>query len=61
LVRDWRQLRFTDVAGLLKTTLRITGVSIVGRAIGTGRMLEVESVSAGPASCSVKSGNVFAE
>jgi len=33
----------------------------VWRGIGSGRMLEVESVSAGPASCSVKSGNVFAE
>jgi hypothetical protein len=33
----------------------------VWRGIGSGQMLEVESVSAGPASCSVKSGNVFAE
>lgn len=33
----------------------------VWRGIASGRMLEVESVSAGPASCSVKSGNVFAE
>jgi hypothetical protein len=33
----------------------------VWRGIASGRMLEVESVSSGPASCSIKSGNVFAD
>jgi hypothetical protein len=43
-------------------TAKEVGAKIaVWRGIGSGRLLEVESVSAGPASCSVRSGNVFAE
>ena len=43
-------------------TAKQVGTKIASwRAIGSGRQIEVESVSAGPASCSVKNGNVFAE
>ncbi|MDG9696418.1 hypothetical protein QC281_40965, partial [Streptomyces sp. DH17] len=59
-----RRIRITFDGGSSCSAEVLTGKSGAGaatvRSNATGKMLEFESVSAGPASCSVQDGNAFA-